>query len=423
MLLSGGDPRVIDDPFRGVFMTARPPTTSRPHPRTATPGRPIGVSRPPTGVVVAVSAAALLAVWWHGPLLDLHIYRLAGLSARHGGDDLYAFRDGATGLPFTYTPFAAFSFVPLAAISEQIAAVLITALSVAAAVRLSGLIADQLALAAGQRSRAAGTLLIAVTASEPVISTVLFGQINLIVFALAAEAVLRPVNRWGAIGLGVAAGIKLTPAIFILGLFVCGRWREGLKAAAAAAGTVVIGAVYLGRPTVTFFSGTGFRDTRIGGTSYLSNQSLNGLLWRVTGPGGHGRWWIALAVVVVVAALWSARVFAARADALSGMASMALAGLLISPVSWSHHWVGAVLIATTLFRIHRRPIVAGCWLLITSSWMIWLVPHGGDVEYQHTLAQLLLGNAYVELGLATVIVLTGHAVRLCRRPSRLNAAP
>jgi alpha-1,2-mannosyltransferase len=404
-------------------MTTAPPTIERPRSWTPTRGQPGGVTTPPTVLVVAVLAAALLAVWWHGPLLDLHIYRLGGLSARHGGDDLYSLRDTATGLPFTYTPFAALLFAPLAAISEQAAEVLITVLSVAAAVRLSGLIIEQMNIAARQRSRAAGTILILLTVSEPVISTLLFGQINLILFMLAAEAMLRPHSRWAAIGLGIATGIKLTPAIFILGLFVCGRWREGCKAAAAAAGTMIIGVIYLGRPSVTFFSGDGFQDTRIGGTSYISNQSINGLLWRLTGPGGQHTWWVVLAAIVLVVALWTARVFAARTDQLSAMASVALAGLLISPVSWSHHWIGATLITAALFGHRRRLIAAGCWLLVTSSWVIWMVPHGHNVEYHQSLTQGLLGNAYVELGLATLLVLAIRAVRLQRTCPLIAAAP
>lgn len=433
---------------------ALPRRSPLPQPRVARLG---GVVLPSLPLVAVVLVVTLLAVWWHGPLLDLHIYRLGGMSARHGGSDLYTLRDDGTGLPFTYPPFAALVFAPLAVVSEPTGTVLMTVLSLVAAVRLSGLIAGNLDLRPGRQKVAAGVVLLALCASEPVISTVLYGQINMLLFAVAAEAFLRTNSRWALIGLGIAAGIKLTPAIFIVGLFACGRWRDGATAAAAAVGTVLIGAVYLGGPTLTFFGGAGFQDTRIGGTDYIGNQSINGLFWRLDGPGGHRVWWALLALLLGIAAMWSARVFASRSEPMLALGTITLAGLLISPVSWSHHWVGAVLIASALLRplfggdrlspvdrpenpstsaaltdvwgarrvalrtilrrlrSERRLILGALWAIVTTSWVIWLVPHGNDVEVGSSFADFLLGNAYVELGLITVVALTWHAWHCLRR--------
>ena len=396
------------------------------------------VPRPSRAVVIAAFALALLAIWWHGPLLDLHIYRLGGQSVRHGGDDLYQMRDQATQLPFTYPPFAALLFAPLAVLAEPAAAVLMTVLTVLAAIRLAGLVVGQFELSVPRQTRMAGVVLIALLASEPVISTVLFGQVNLILLALIAQAWFRPYGRWALIGLGVAAGIKLTPAIFILGLFARGRWRDGLRASVAAAATLLIGAIYLGRPTHTFFlGGQGFSDTRIGGTAFISNQSLNGVLWRWSGFGGQRLLWIILAVAVVATSMWTARILHAAGQSMLAFCVVALAGLMASPVSWTHHWVVAVPLSAALIqpfltnlprrprgvpaaprtvmariRPYWRPVLAAGWLGISCSWAIWMVPRGNDGEYHQTFVDFLVGNAYLELAIVTVAALAGYAAHL-----------
>lgn len=73
---------------------------------------------------------------------------------------------------------------------------------------------------------------------EPVFQTLLFGQINLALACLVLAGLTRPSGaRWKGAAVGVAAGIKLTPALFIAYLLLRGRHREAGTAAAAFAGT------------------------------------------------------------------------------------------------------------------------------------------------------------------------------------------
>ena len=362
---------------------------------------------------LAAVLLGLLALWHRGQLLDLHIYRLAGRSI--GTDRLYDFRDPQSGLPFTYPPFAGVLFSAFGLVSEGAAAIVMTVASALAATALAGLVARRLPL---DRSwwPAATVLVLAIgAAGEPVQSTIEFGQVNLVLFLLVAWAVLLP-GRLPAIGLGVAAGIKLTPAIFIVGLFLTGRPREGWVATASALATVGVGAAVLPRSTVAFFGGAGFSAQRIGTPQFIANQSLNGLWWRLFGPGGSPVLWAVSAGLVLVAGLFGARRSARRQDQLAALAILAVTGLLVSPISWGHHWVPVMVIVPVLlrpllgpdpFRPGRWPgyLLAAGWLAVTADRLIWQLPRGADQEYHESFWVFLGASSYVELGLLTLLAL------------------
>ncbi|MBV9845298.1 MAG: DUF2029 domain-containing protein [Kutzneria sp.] len=88
------------------------------------------------------------------------------------------------------------------------------------------------------------------------------------------------------------------------------------------------------RDSVEYWTRAVFDTARIGGAAHVSNQSIRGLLVRLgAGPG----WWIVLSAVVVALAVVGMR--RARSRAREVVLLNAFAGLLVSPVSWSHHWV------------------------------------------------------------------------------------
>ena len=81
-----------------------------------------------TGLVWLLLAGVLVRSVWLvlDSSIDLDVYRLGGMAVvdRHGFDDeLYGpglSPDGDGGLPFTYPPFAALLFVPLAFLPERL---------------------------------------------------------------------------------------------------------------------------------------------------------------------------------------------------------------------------------------------------------------------------------------------------------------
>ena len=72
------------------------------------------------------------------------------------------------------------------------------------------------------------------------------GQIELLLMLLIVWDLCQPDHRWwkGA-GIGLAAGIKLVPLIFIPYLVLAGKLRQAAVATAAFLGTVVIGFTFL----------------------------------------------------------------------------------------------------------------------------------------------------------------------------------
>jgi alpha-1,2-mannosyltransferase len=198
---------------------------------------------------------------------------------------------------------------------------------------------------------------------------------------------------------GVAAGIKLTPLVFLGHLVVTRQWRAAAVMAASFAATVLVPIVLIPGDGVRFWTSVLPDAQRIGAPWYAGNQSLMGLLARVDGP-----WvlWFALSVLVVVVALWLARSLHLRGDVLGAVSATGLASLLASPVSWSHHWVWCIPLGMVLLR-HAR-IAAILWtLLFIATPHLWM-PSGDDVELSWTW-QHVPGDAFLWAGLSWLAAL------------------
>ncbi|MDF3146140.1 glycosyltransferase 87 family protein, partial [Streptomyces sp. T21Q-yed] len=150
-------------------------------------------------------------------MADALVYRAEGQAVLRGGD-LYGFTVTEWQLPATYPPFAALLFVPAALI--PVTALKATFLA-GNALLLVVLVHLSARLSGPARTRLPRrTALCAATAAalwlEPVFQTLLFGQINLALACLILWDLTRPSGaRFKGAAVGIAAGIKLTPAIFI----------------------------------------------------------------------------------------------------------------------------------------------------------------------------------------------------------------
>jgi alpha-1,2-mannosyltransferase len=222
------------------------------------------------------SVAAHLVVARANPhlwqMLDLDVYRWGGSSALDGRD-LYEGVQG--GLSFTYPPFAASAFVPFAAVSMDTSRWILTALSITA---LFGSVFLTLRAVsdAGTRARVAATLLIGGVALwfEPVQQTLSYGQINLVLLAILLADLLQPDGRrWKGAGVGVAAGLKLTPAVFVVYLLVTGRRRAAAVATTAGAATVALGFAVLPSASWDFWGGADSSRRGASATSATSRTS------------------------------------------------------------------------------------------------------------------------------------------------------
>ena len=343
---------------------------------------------------------------------DFHVYALGGRAVQHD-QQLYEFHWGQHG--FTYPPFAAAAFVPFTAVPLALARLLWDAASVAAlalatraTARLAGRRPDPLELAA---LTAAGLLL------EPVWHTLFLGQINLLLLAAVLVDVERIARgRTAGVGIGVAAAVKLTPAIFILLLVLAGRRRSAALAAATAAAATAIGALVAPHASWQYWTGY-FADLhRVGSATYASNQSIHGALARAFGAGSA--WEVVLALSVGVVGLVTAARLARRADWLAAAAVTGVTGLLVSPISWSHHWVWVIPALAVLARegTRSRLAAAGGYALFVLAPIWWPAPARG-LDGVATLES----NAYALAGLAFVVYAARAGARSRARTRRLPA--
>ena len=345
--------------------------------------------------LVAVGAVAGgLAVALNGELKDLLVYQHGG-SAALAGESPYARDDPATGLPFTYPPFAAVLMAPLALLPAWLAAAVWTGAS-------AGALAGSVVLVrrgAGRPTPAwlVVLLTVAALALEPVWQNVAFGQINLLLMLLVLVDLLRPERRLSGVALGVAAGVKLTPLVFVVLLVLVGHRGAAARASLAFAGTVLVGLAAVPGATTYWTEGL-LEPARVGPPALAHNQSVFGALNRLLDESPPTWLWVAVAGPIAVALLLAAAAWWRRGERVLGTCLAALAMLLASPVAWSHHWVWAVPAALVLWERSRG--AAAAWTAVWVARPILWPPWGEGRELGWNAPQHLVGNAYLIAALA-----------------------
>lgn len=383
----------------------------------------------------AVLGAALLVyttIYLHWPTsidqIDVKVYRF-GASRIVKGLDLYS--TGLTGnshdLLFDYTPFAALCFIPLTFLGDKATETLwltINCVAVICAVRC-------MVAACGDADRNSQWSLTALGVGlaaclEPVRLSLQLGQINLIILAIVAADLLGlRASRWAGIGIGLVAGLKLTPALFIVFLVAVGRLRAAVVAACAAVVTIVIGFVALPADSKYFWLRGGFHDVARISRDPQANASLPGLLVRL-----HVAPPLITAAAVLLAAVAVALAVAAyrRGQRILALAIVGMASAAASPFSWSHHWVWFV---PLLIHFAYRAAILGCRASAWTMWVLsaflaaWITSSKRD-DFEAGVLSLhpggmwtdVLGGAYVFVLLA---VLAGITVQILRRPRALGA--
>lgn len=362
------------------------------------------------GLVLAVLVGRHPDRW---SMIDLRVYRAGGDALLHGAPLYSAHPDGSL-LPFTYPPFAGIVCMPLAALPWTAARVVLT---VASAVALVAVARASVRSAGGSPAAvpavvAAGLLL------EPVRATLGFGQINLLLMALVLLDLTIGRDRPSCgVLVGLAAAIKLTPLIFVGYLLVTRRPRAAATAAATFAGTVVLGWALLPAESTRYWFHLVAEPDRVGGVGFSGNQSLLGALTRLMDGSGAARpVWAVAALPVAGLGLAVAAGLSARGRELAGIAACGLTGLLVSPISWTHHWVWALpAVIAAAYEPRLRAGVAAFGLLFVLA-PLWWPPHGGDAEYRHSALERFVADSYV---LAALAVLVAGAVLLSRRAGGL----
>jgi alpha-1,2-mannosyltransferase len=359
----------------------------------------------PLVAVTAGAAAATIALLVHKGYIDLEVYRF-GAHAWLAGDEVYGglpHTSFGIGLPFTYPPIAAIAFSPFLAISVTAGGTLLAAADLAL---IAVVIAVVLRRTGRDRWLWAVTLLPLAALLEPVRQTMTFGQINVLLLAAVTLDCLVRTPRWPrGVLVGLAAAVKLTPAAFVLFFVLRRDARAARTAVAAFLGATATGFLLAPNDSVRFWTDTLFDTGRIGAPHYAGNQSLLGMLARfgLTQPGRTMLWLLGVAAVLAVATVALRRVLAAG-DVELAFGLNALAVLVISPISWSHHWVWAI---PALLCV-AFPVAATGTVLLLAAPQWWWFPETADAELEWGPGQQLLGSSYVLYG---VFVLVWAAVR------------
>ncbi|MFO7165183.1 MAG: mannosyltransferase [Mycolicibacterium hassiacum] len=331
---------------------------------------------------LVISVAARLAWTYLAPnganFVDLHVY--VGGAAMLDGGELYSYVYGEQtpdfALPFTYPPFAALVFYPLHMVPFGVLALASHLVSIAAlygVVRIS----QRLLGAVDPRSTmlwtAVGIWL------EPLRSTFDYGQINVLLVLAVLYAVYSTRGWVSGLLVGVAAGIKLTPAVSGLYFLGARRWGVVFGSAGVFLATVVLSAVLLRDETWYYFTQLLGEAQRVGPIGTSTNQSWRGGISRILGyDAGYGPLVIAgIALTAVLAALaW--RAIGGAADRLGALVVVQLFGLLLSPISWTHHWVW--LLPLMIWLLHgplgtRRGarLLGWAWLVLLLVGVPWLL--------------------------------------------------
>lgn len=397
----------------------------------------------PAVLSVAVGCAL---VWWAASVhsLDFNVYR-AGARAFLGLDGSAQLYDeklwniaGDAWLPFTYPPFAVLLFLPYAVMPAETGAHIHSVILLMSLLAVAHLIITRSKGIAGllQRRtdwRAAvlpGLVVVLIGISGPWREGLSFGQINaaLMVILLADLLGARKMGLPRGLLTGLAAGVKLTP--LALGLFFLAQrdFKALLWMAAGFFGSVAAGFTISAEGSVYYWTEALWTASRVGTVDDMYNATLRSFTLHLGLP-EHAATalWIALSLAAVLCGYGAIRRLLAAGELLAAVGAAALVMLVISPISWYHHWVWFILLLPALIsppehvsRLARRRMrvgAAGLYaLFLTSSYTMSLV-YFGRIQGHGPWWMELLSSIWLFAAIAAAATITKDARPSLRTPS------
>ena len=386
--------------------------------------------------------------------------------------------------PFTYPPFGAWALSPLTWFDYETAArLMIMAIALQTAV-IVALVGRSLGWSWGSAFAIAPWAAILVQQClEPFTQSVGFAQVNTAMMALVMIDVAAPPSWKGrGVASGLAAAIKLTPAIAVLIFLLRRQWRSAITMVATSLAVTLLSWVISPGESARFFFDAMWDPQRAGDAYYTSNQNLKGFVARALPENTWSIAWAITVALALVAAVWlclciqaaatsvvtpyviyddaapgplnaaapatGATVYAASAalaapagDAVELAASDAVAapsavattpaapvlpenlatlltaavimtlGLLVSPITWSHHWVwglaSVVALIAVALRLKSAPLAAvalvqGALFIMAPHW--WF-SHGQVNELHWNVVEQLVGSSYTLAAIASGVAL------------------
>lgn len=382
--------------------------------------------------------------------------------------------------PFTYPPFGAWALSPLTWFDYETAArLMIMAIALQTAV-IVALVGRSLGWSWGSAFAIAPWAAILVQQClEPFTQSVGFAQVNTAMMALVMIDVAAPPSWKGrGVASGLAAAIKLTPAIAVLIFLLRRQWRSAITMVATSLAVTLLSWVISPGESARFFFDAMWDPQRAGDAYYTSNQNLKGFVARALPENTWSIAWAITVALALVAAVWlclriqaaatsvvtphsasddaapgplnaatpatgvtvSAASAAPAGDAVELAASDAVAapsavatapapvlpenlatlltaavimtlGLLVSPITWSHHWVwglaSVVALIAVALRLKSAPLAAlalvqGALFIMAPHW--WF-SHGQVNELHWNVVEQLVGSSYTLAAIASGVAL------------------
>ena len=332
------------------------------------------VTASPGPYVAAVGAALVtfvyLITWARRDGLDLAVYR-DSVRSWESGYNLYAQTFTIHRLSFTYPPFALVALAPIDWLPFSVTQWLIWVADVAVATVSVLLVLRDRGAAITQRAwcGAFAWSCISVLVLEPARSGVDYGQIEFILMFVVVADLLAVPSRYRGILVGISAAVKLTPLVFILFLAVGGDKKSVLRATASFFACTGLSWFFWPRLSNIYWFHDLSHPTRIGSITYAGNQSWYAIMHRPPFPAaGSVSAWLLLSIATVAVSGFVAWRCLNLGERAPGMVAVGLGGLMISPISWTHHWIWVVLIPPMILRrahvVVPVPVQALLWALV-----------------------------------------------------------
>lgn len=369
-------------------------------------------------LVLAAVFFCAMAYYAHGIVkwpTDVDVYRLGAETFLRGHSIYTQLPVSPVGgpLPYTYPPFSAVLFTPLAIIPPHIGYPLLTAVTCLALIpivlayrkaspELRGLLAKPWMVLAG---------CCVLVVAHPVANTIFWGQINVVLMMLVALDVLWPNPRWprGAL-IGIAAAVKLTPAGFVLIFLLRRDFRAAVTSFLSFLLMTAIAFVLMPADSWLYWTNRVFHASSMNIGPIHANEAVIASYVKL-GLSGSTLVLVGGVSVLAVAVMTWLGTLRALADGNMALALgvNATGVLLLSPISWSHHWIlalpTAALVMVMGYQRHKF------WLLF-SGWagvlILWLAPHYQvPLEYQiWSLPQKIAGSSYQIVAVVFLVVMT-----------------
>ena len=345
-------------------------------------------------------------------LLDVGVFQDAG-RAMMNNFPLYS-EDFPTrsGFRFIYPPFAAWLFEPLAWMEENLMEVVWTIATFVAVFLVVAMAVYRLQLGKWWLWSIgfAGMAFYI----EPLRAHVMYGQINIFLILLVCADVLGYTPRKiRGIGIGVAAGIKITPAAYALIFLVRMDWWSLVRSFVFFVVTAIIGAILRWDESIYYWTEEFLVSDRGGAPPYPPNQALTGLIARLGTSNEFAQMVMKPGfVLIAVLCLWGAWRFERAGRPVHAFLLVIMGIVLATPLAVTHHWAGVVLLFPLVFRAANKWVAGVAVLSIVTHYMgQHKIYPPEQPHYDFAFPEYFIGNAQGLVGVLFFVVLLIAAYR------------